>query len=198
MKKEKEEKRTHESNEAHRNTSLFRSVWMCLFFWIRFWLLLLFLLFFFRRAILHAFAHVYVWLPTQEQSLPLDWLDWVWARSLLICSGRACVCVCVRNVYIHHHTLATSSISIHTSVSRFVGICAFSIPFLDFIAKFRVRGCESFVLRLFICAPLFWGAACYSKPCTHCGICRSMAWCTSVNESASTNTITREKESKLR
>lgn len=108
------------------------------------------------------------------------------------------VCVCVRNVYIHHHTLATSSISIHTSVSRFVGICAFSIPFLDFIAKFRVRGCESFVLRLFICAPLFWGAACYSKPCTHCGICRSMAWCTSVNESASTNTITREKESKLR
>lgn len=134
----------------------------------------------------------------RSDSLPLDWLDWVWARSLLICSGRACVCVCVRNVYIHHHTLATSSISIHTSVSRFVGICAFSIPFLDFIAKFRVRGCESFVLRLFICAPLFWGAACYSKPCTHCGICRSMAWCTSVNESASTNTITREKESKLR
>lgn len=198
MKKEKEEKRTHESNEAHRNTSLFRSVWMCLFFWIRFWLLLLFLLFFFSAGHTPRIcACVCVIAYTGAIAChSIDSIECEHGRCWYALEER--VCVCVRNVYIHHHTLATSSISIHTSVSRFVGICAFSIPFLDFIAKFRVRGCESFVLRLFICAPLFWGAACYSKPCTHCGICRSMAWCTSVNESASTNTITREKESKLR
>lgn len=84
---------THESNEAYRNTSLFRSAWMCLFFWIRFWLLLLFLLFFFsilsvRRVTPRICACVCVFVGTHRETERErerereQWLTACWLMSL--------------------------------------------------------------------------------------------------------------------
>lgn len=92
---------------------------------------------FFRRVTLRICACVCV--TATEKSI---------ASSVVEVCALACGLVCVR---VCHFMIRILSMSIF----RFDGICAFSIPFLDLMGKFRVLRFESFVSRLFICAPLF-------------------------------------------